>query len=132
MPRDVRLLPVALPTLAACAPALDCGQGKTLFEAAGRETDPKARIALLTRSPALCPDPLALGDLAQAHLAAGGLDPALAARRAASESRDDPAQQVRTRAPMAHVYLRQDRLGAAIGAIGAAFDRARAPVPGWV
>lgn len=135
MPRPARFAPLSLLLAAAAAWSADCDRGRVLFDAASREAGPRARIALLTQSTAACPDPVAFGALAQAHLAAGEPEPALAALRQAAEVSDDPGQQVQVHALMARTYLDQDRLPEAIGAIGAAFDWARqapGPVPGLI
>lgn len=132
MSRPARLPPLSLLLLAAGATAADCDRGRTLYEAAIREAAPQARIALLTQSTAVCPDPVAFGALAQAHLAAGEPTRALEALRHAADSSDDPGQQVQIHALMARIYLAQGHLPEAIGTIGAAFDRARGPVPDWV
>jgi len=132
MPRPARFAPLSLLLLAAGATASDCDRGRALYEAATREAAPQGRVVLLTQSTDACPDPVAFGALAQAHLAAGEPTRALEALRQAADTSDDAAQQVQIHALMARIYLAQGRLPEAIGTIGAAFDRARGPVPDWV
>lgn len=127
-----RLLPLWFLLPAMLALGADCDRGRALYQAALQETDPGHRASLLSESTTACPDPVAFGALAEAQLATGAFDPALESLRAAANASQDRAQQVQIHALMARIYLEQDRLPEAIGAIGIALDLAEGQVPDWV
>lgn len=130
------LLPILIGSGPALALAIDCDQGRALYEQAKTAATTPETIDLLRRSVAVCPDPVAFYQLGRACQEQGDTQSTLDAYYHARDTSDDPRQQVLIHGRLAQSYLAADRLPEALASVDTAYELAAVPgagpVPDWL